>query len=31
MPHNSALPREVLEQVSERPQKEDDFHAKAAG
>jgi hypothetical protein len=31
MPHNSALPGEVLEQVLERPQKEDDFHTKAAG
>lgn len=31
MPHNSALPGEVLEQVLERPQKEDDLHTKAAG
>ena len=31
MPHNSALPGEVLEQVLERPQKEDDLHTKVAG
>lgn len=31
MPHNSALPEEVLEQVLEQPQKDDDFHTKAAG